>query len=188
MDIALGGRTRTALLILGTVLLLQSEIANSSAIFRPFRFDAVERSRDQVPPRIGEVVVARIRRGCPGEILGNGMRVHRPSQGDGIISLSIRGVHDNYTMPNDMGFRVEIVANRTPTMDFKPFEGVLRGWSEFRRTELRWCRLNLRFTDGAVDDQEAMDFDLVIYPVDRGGNEGRPSAPLRIVHPGGRSQ
>ena len=140
--------------------------------------DPAEADVDKEPPVKIEAVGMEVRRGKGPR--GGCSPTSTSCDDIGTITLVPTPPSDDRTPSNELGYRIRLVSGTVPSGLTIPTEawrvenGVVPG-------------LYLRWIDGASDDQEAIDFTVVLAAVDRAGNEGPESAPVRIHHPGSSS-
>ncbi len=137
--------------------------------------DPAEAAVDDEPPAKVETVGIEIRR-------GKGPRGGASTSCDDIGSIAITPTppSDNRTAPNELGYRIRLVGGEAPSGVRVPDEA-------WRVQSNNSPALYLHWIDGATDDQEAIDFTITLTAIDRAGNEGPESAPIRIHHPGSGS-
>lgn len=151
------------------VLLSRDAAACSYAGNAEHTLDPSEQAVDTAPPAaVGEPTYS-VRRGRGPE--RSGCSESGSSCDDiGGISVHLGEVSDDRTLPGEMGFWIELVSGSPPS-------GINLPSTLVRADSSR--SLHFNWSDGADDDQEAIDFTLRIRAVDRAGNEGPPSE-LRI--------
>jgi|SRR5262245_17758268 len=145
-----------------------------SFIVPKHELDATEQRLDHQPP--GQVVATLVS-------IGRG-RAPGPNANScddlGTIRIELLRFEDDRTPQEKLGYVVKLAEGTLP-------EHWLLQDTPYRILPDRDGRL--RFTlvwiDGATDEQEPIDFSLVVSAVDLAGNEGPPSLPIRIRHPGG---
>jgi MYXO-CTERM domain-containing protein len=119
-------------------------------------------------PEIGEVTIGR----------GNGPQRAGCSQmvtscdDAGWLQIAVSAT-DDFTLSEEIGFRVELVEGDLP--DGFAFDGVAR--------RARDGALHFHWNDEATDEQEAFDFTVSIVAIDLAGNESEP-VELDVSDPG----
>lgn len=140
----------------------------------PFVTDPEEQAVDTTPPAAPEVALTHLGRGSvPDCDRGCGM-CSNACNALGSIMITILEAEDDRTPFEQMGFRLELLDGEWPEEMFF-YDGDIR--NEQGSIYLHW-------SDGAKDDQEAIDFTLGIRSLDLAGNASAQAAELRITHPG----
>lgn len=130
---------------------------------------------DSEAPAAPADIDVTIRRGAANECrLG---RCERNScAGVGFVTLEFTPPSDDQTAPGDLAYQLEVV-------DGEPVPDLIPAFAF--RTFGAPGEVNLQWSDGATDDQEAIEFSVVLRAVDAAGNLGPPSDPIVIADPGG---
>lgn len=133
---------------------------------------------DQPPAVVGEVDVSISRGKAPDCRLGTCSS--SSCDGVGFVTLVFDPPTDDQSSDLDMGYEIEVIEGEAPQGLF-PDGAVmaLRNSSAFD--------LTFEWADGATDDQEALDFTIVLRAVDAAGNVGPDSEPIVIADPGGKA-
>ncbi len=92
----------------------------------------------------------------------------------GVVTLTIQGPEDDQSGPEEIGYVVELVEGAPPGGLALPAEPV----------RLEGGTITLPFSDGATDEQEPFSFVIRLTAMDRAGNLGETSAPIRVGHAG----
>jgi hypothetical protein len=87
-----------------------------------------------------------------------------------MVEIQILSAEDNRTQPADMGYRLVLIDGELPEDAYFPQEPV-RAYDGF---------LYVLWGVGRFEPIRAVDFTIVIAAVDRAGNEGPRSEPIRI--------
>lgn len=140
--------------------------------------DPAEAAIDDEPPAKIETVGIEIRRGNGPE--GGCSQSSTSCDDIGSIAIVPTPPSDNRTASAELGYRIRLVGGGVPSGLTIPTEALRVQSSDFPGLYLRWI-------DGATDDQESIDFTITLAAVDRAGNEGPESAPIRIHHAGSSS-
>lgn len=141
--------------------------------------DPAEAAVDDEPPAKIETVGVEIRRGKGPE--GGCSQSSTSCDDIGLITLIPTPPSDNRTDADELGYRIRLVGGEVPSGLTIPTEA----WR--LQTSSPPAALSLHWIDGATDDQESIDFTVTLAAVDRAGNEGPESAPIRIHHAGSSS-
>lgn len=172
---------RLSLLVSATIAstLTFSGIASACEFAGPIEHvvDPAEADVDKEPPAKIETVGVEIRRGEGPE--GGCSRTSTSCDDIGSITLVPTPPSDNRTAPNELGYRIRLVGGTLPEGLSLPSEAWRAEGSNFPALSLRWI-------DGSTDDQEAIDFTITLTAIDRAGNQGPESDPIRIHHTGSR--
>lgn len=160
---------------LGSLLLARAALACGLASPRPLVVDEGERGIDRSPPqKVASAGVAIVRgRGPRG---GCGSQTSTSCDDLGTVTLHPTAPSDDRTAPGDLGYLVKLVGGHLPEGATLPSDAVLADPS----TGI----LVAGWTDGATDDQESIDFSVTLTAVDRGGNAGPESDPIRVQDSG----
>lgn len=145
----------------------------------PLVVDAHEQQIDHTPPgKIPSVGVTIVRgRGPRGGC--DGSQQSTSCDDLGTVTLHPTPPTDDRTAPGDLGYVVKVTAGNLPPGATLPSDTVL--------ADPAAGLLALGWIDGANDDQESIDFTLTLTPVDRGGNAGPESDPIRVHDDGSAS-
>lgn len=138
----------------------------------PFRLDPMEQALDTSPPGRTVVKELGITRGRGPRSAGDGAWSSTSCDDIGTIAMILKPPTDDRTAADKLGYEVRIVAGQAPN-------GIVRLEPRLARDG----RLFLRWVDGAHDNQEPIDFSIVIVAVDAAGRRGAPSAAIRIHDP-----
>lgn len=131
---------------------------------------------DTSAPDPPAVAVESIRRGHAASRTETGAIVATSCDDIGFIALYLeKPATDDLASAAEMGYVIRLVDGEAPR-DLMPVDRAIYAGEE--------GRLILHWVDGATSDQEPLDFTIEIAPVDRAGNEGPSSEPLRIQHRG----
>lgn len=142
--------------------------------------DPAEQAIDKEPPARTETVGVSVRRGKGPEGSGCGGQGSSSCDDIGSIALIPTPPSDDRTPPNELGYRLRFVGGRLP-------DGLRIPDDARRLSQGEPPALDLRWIDGATDDQEPFDFTVTLTAIDKAGNEGPESAPIRIHHSGSSS-
>lgn len=161
--------------------LLVSRAADACSLAGPdeHEIDPAEQEIDKEPPGRVETVGVLVRRGKGPET--HGCRQSSTSCDDiGGISLSPTPPSDDRTAPSELGYRIRYVDGRVPNGLRIPSRALKLVPGDPPGIGMAW-------TDGATDEHEAFDFTVTLAAIDKAGNEGPESAPVRIHHSGSSS-
>lgn len=139
--------------------------------------DPAEQAIDKEPPGRVETVGVSVHRGKGPEGSGCNRRGSTSCDDIGSIALIPTPPSDNRTPKEELGYRVRFIGGRVP-------DGLHIPDGARRLYEFEPPSFGLRWIDGATDDQEAFDFTVTLTAIDKAGNEGPESAPIRIHHGG----
>lgn len=163
---------------LGSLLLTRAALACSFGPPTPLVVDAHEQDVDHTPPgKIPSAGVTVERGHGPTGGGCNGGAASTSCDDIGTVTLFPTAPTDDRTPPADLGYVVNVVAGALPKDATLPDGPVLLDPDG---------GLRIRWIDGANDDQESIDLSVTLTAVDRGGNPGAASEPIR-VHDAGRS-
>jgi len=140
--------------------------------------DPEEAAVDDEPPAKVDAVGVEIRRGKGPQ--GGCSQTSTSCDDIGSITIVPTPPSDNRTPSDELGYRVRLVGGVAPSGLTIPTEAVRLQSGDPPALYLHWI-------DGATDDQEAIDFSIALTAIDRAGNEGPESAPIRIHHTGSGS-
>ena len=130
----------------------------------------------EAPAAVGDVDVSITRGRAPDCRLGT---CSSSSCDDiGFLQLTFDAPEDDQTAGGDLAYEIEVIEGDAPEglipdFVFRSFEGP--------------GQIGLQWGDGATDDQEALDFTIVLRAVDQAGNIGADSEPIVITDPGGKA-
>lgn len=93
----------------------------------------------------------------------------------GFITFRPEPLTDDLSQRKDMGVQIELTDGSPPDSLFETDIYPVGPDGSF---ELSWH-------DGDTDDQEPIDFTVVLYAVDAAGHLSEPSPPIQVFHPGG---
>ena len=159
-----------------------------SSVYEKHELDAAEQQIDRQPPTAAQVPADVVR------VLRRGIRSDTSCAGIGLIQIVFTGAKDDRTPRGRIGYLITHVAGTLPyglslPRDARlatPVDGdTLHGLPRDLSGEV--FLLTLMWPDPAASDQEAFDFTIALTAVDLAGNESAPSSPIRIRHPGGKS-
>lgn len=135
----------------------------------PHSIEAAERAiDDQAPGRVESQLVV-LWPGNGDDLLSDTDAV---CVGDAMVEIQILSAEDDRTQPADMGYRLILIDGELPEDAYFPQEPV-RAYDGF---------LYVLWGVGRFEPIRAVDFTIVIAAVDRAGNEGPRSEPIRIRH------
>jgi hypothetical protein len=137
----------------------------------PLVIDPAEQAVDVTPPGQVAVMAPQLKRGVGPSSSGCGERTATSCDDLGTLTLHVVPPADDRTAPEQIGYRIRVIAGTPPSGLTFPDQAVVPYAG----------RLDFVWIDGATDDQEPIDFTIEIVAVDRAGNQGQPSAPVRIV-------
>jgi hypothetical protein len=147
------------------------EVASPS----PLVIDPAEQAVDVTPPGQVSVVVPQLKRGVGPSGSGCGSQTATSCDDLGRLTLRVAAPAEDRTAPEQLGYRIRVVAGTPPSgLTFPDGAVVQYAWG-----------LDFAWIDGATNDQEPIDFVIDVAAVDRAGNQGPPSAPVRIADGGG---
>jgi hypothetical protein len=171
-------------LILSVVFLAFAAVAPvlaCSIITSPHELDPQEQLIDRTPPERIEATVARIGRGRGPVVQEDGTVTGTSCDDVGSVGLKLKFIpKDDRTAPEKLGYRFIHVGGVLP-------EGLQI--SDHATHDLRMNEeLFLHWGDGAIDNQESIEFAIAIIAVDLGGNESAPSEKIWVRHSGSTPQ
>jgi hypothetical protein len=162
-------------LTLAAFLLALSAPPASACSIADYRhvLDETEQELDSTPPGVVEVLDVEVHRGRGPDCEGLGGYSATSCDDIGWISITVVPPADDRTPADEMGYRLSIVEGDLAgiicrDLDVRAQDGVL----------------HLHWIDGDTDDQEPVDFQVVLQAIDLGGNLGPASAPVDVRHPG----
>ncbi len=168
---------RVSPLAIAAAAILGASDAAACSIAAPTELviDAAEQAADHTAPGQPAAVTTSVQRGKAPRSSGCGEQMATSCDDLGFVTIVPTAPTDDRTASADLGYRVRLVAGALPadsTLWPKPIVAGFGGG------------LTLTWVDGADADQEALDFTVTLAAVDRAGNEGPPSAPVRVVDAG----
>lgn len=170
-------RFRFALFLLAPIFVSRPAEACSFPGPVEHEIDPAEQAIDKEPPGRVETVGVSVTRGKGPEGSGCTRRGSSSCDDIGWITLIPAPPSDNRTPKEELGYRLRFIGGRLP-------DG-LRIPDDARRLDQgEPPSLGLRWIDGSTDDQEDFDFTVMLTAIDKAGNEGPESAPIRIHHGG----
>jgi hypothetical protein len=138
----------------------------------PHELDAAEQAVDtSAPSAIGGLAVD-VQRGAGPRSDGcfGGSQMTTSCDDTGFVTLTFAPATDDRTPADRMGYEVLVTSGDAPFA----LEGAVRSDG----------RIVFVWSDGATDDQEALDFTLAVTPIDLAGNRG-PTSEARVTDAGG---
>jgi hypothetical protein len=170
------------------VILVLSQAGDANACLYegldPFEVDPTLADVDQEPPAAIEGVRVAISRGRGPE--RHGCQSRATSCDDiGRWRLYFRPPVDDQSGPDDLGYVVELVSGRVPGQpELEPGDLITDAVGPSYGSTPEEATLAFDWIDGATDKQESLSFTVVVRAVDRAGNLGDASDPVRVRHAG----
>lgn len=124
---------------------------------------------DTLAPSISDVSVYEIVRGRP------------ENSGLGQIFIMISATDDRTPLEN-LEYRLVSIGGRFPQGFISPTGSIYS--QEYSADGQELEMITLKWNDGSSDIQDAFDFQLMLYAVDRSGNTSPPSDTIRVAHSG----
>lgn len=165
-------RRQLAQLAVAALMLLSSRPASACSIAAHTPLTIVQPDTGAAPGALGMLTVSTKRGTGPP---GGCDRTTTSCDDIGTIHLSFVAPRDPDSAPEAIGYRLTRVAGQLPAGMVLPEHPVLA----FVGRDAQRMHLHLAWLDGNSDEQEGIDFSLVITPVDSNGNQGPPS---EVVH------
>jgi MYXO-CTERM domain-containing protein len=137
--------------------------------------DTAEQAVDHAAPATVATVGVAVQRGRAPKSEGCGSMAASSCDDLGIVTLTPTAPADDRTDASALGYRVRLVAGALPDGSSLWPKAVVPGVGG---------GLALVWIDGADDEQEPVDFTVTVAAVDRAGNEGPASAPVRVTDGG----
>ena len=160
-----------AMVVLLTILAAQQPTIAQACSLEPAREHLIDSTiDDQTPPGDVENVSIDVRRGVGPQ--SDGCDEVATSCDDlGTVSIDITAPTDDLSGADEIGYVLELASGTLPSGLGLPTEPVR-------------SPIVLSWIDGATDEQESVEFSIQITPMDKAGNLGATSAPIRVADPG----